>query len=159
MEKQSEQKKKIERDHIVQEQMAISTNGKEIVTVLGSSVAVTLFDIEKKIGGMVHYLLPVWDGIGFKTLRYGNIAIQRLINKLLNLNANIENLEAKILGGASMNNSNTTFSIGLRNVKIAKEILLQNKIKITAEDIGKNLGRYVLFNGSTGKIDIRYSKK
>jgi len=163
MEKQSDKEKSVEikKESIIQEQMSIGVEETQILTVLGSSVAVTLHDREKKIGGMVHFLQPIWDGIGFKTLRYGNIATQRLIDTLLEKGSKRENLEAKIIGGADMNpdSSHRKVSIGLRNVGVAKEILDENSIKIIAEDIGKELGRFVVFNSHSGKVDIRYSSK
>jgi chemotaxis protein CheD len=161
MEKQSDEKVEIKKETIIQEQMSIGIEETQILTVLGSSVAVTLYDTQKKIGGMVHFLQPVWDGIGFKTLRYGNIATQRLINALLEKGSQKEHLQAKIIGGADMNpdETNRKISIGLRNVGIAKEILEENGIEIVAEDIGKELGRFVVFNSSSGKVDIRYSSK
>jgi chemotaxis protein CheD len=158
MEQQSDE---VAREHIIQEQMSISEKEMEIVTVLGSSVAVTLYDRVKMVGGMVHFLLPVWDGIGFKTLRYGNIATQRLIDGLLQKGSKIENLEAKVVGGATVseNSSPEKLSIGLRNVGIAREVLLENSVEIAGEDIGKSLSRFVIFNSRSGKVDIRYSSK
>jgi chemotaxis protein CheD len=161
MEKQSDENLEVKKETIIQEQMSIGVEETQILTVLGSSVAVTLHDKEKKIGGMVHFLQPIWDGIGFKTLRYGNIATQRLIEALLQKGSKKENLEAKIIGGATMNSNSSDIrvSIGLRNVGVAKEVLEENGVEIVAEDIGKELSRFVVFNSKSGKVDIRYSSK
>jgi len=71
-------------------------------TILGSCVAVCLFDPVKKIGGINHYMLPFWNGTGLASPKYGNIAIQKLVEKMLSLGAKKENLQAKIFGGGEV---------------------------------------------------------
>ena len=46
-------------------------------TILGSCVAVCLYDEHKKIGGINHYMLPLWNGDGLATPKFGNIAIEK----------------------------------------------------------------------------------
>ena len=70
-----------------------------ITTVLGSCIAVCMYDYKLKIGGMNHYLLPFWNGEGLASPRYGNIAIPKLIEKLLSLGSERKNLRAKVFGG------------------------------------------------------------
>ena len=53
-----------------------------IQTILGSCIAVCLFDPTLKYGGMNHYMVPLWNGQGLESPRYGNIAIDMLINKM-----------------------------------------------------------------------------
>ncbi|MBF0165687.1 MAG: chemotaxis protein CheD, partial [Magnetococcales bacterium] len=50
-----------------------------ITTVLGSCIAVCLWDRMRKEGGMNHYKLPLWNGDGLPSPKYGNIAIAKLI--------------------------------------------------------------------------------
>ena len=51
-------------------------------TVLGSCVAVCLFDNQLKIGGINHYMLPFWNGNGLASPKYGNIATEKLVEKM-----------------------------------------------------------------------------
>ena len=53
-----------------------------ITTILGSCVAICLYDPILQIGGMNHYMLPLWNGQGLASPRYGNIAIEKLITNL-----------------------------------------------------------------------------
>ena len=71
----------------------------QISTVLGSCVALCLWDSVAKIGGMNHYMLPFWNGEGLATPKYGNIAIEKLLSRMLRLGCRKENLVAKIFGG------------------------------------------------------------
>ena len=95
-----------------------------IQTVLGSCVAVCLWDNTFKIGGMNHYMLPYWDGKGLSSPKYGNVAIPRLTEKMLAAGSRRENLVAKVFGGAEMLNAgNSIFNIGQRNITVAWEML------------------------------------
>lgn len=131
-----------------------------ISTVLGSCVSVCLYDKVEGIGGMNHYLLPFWNGNGLQSPKFGNIAIPKLIETMLDRGATIKNIEAKVFGGASMNASVLdNMMIGQKNILVAKEILKEYKIAIVAEDVGKQSGRKIQFNLEYGKVLLKYISK
>lgn len=139
-------------------QIHIGFNPTEISTVLGSCVAVCLFDKYRMVGGMNHYLLPLWNGNGLQTPKFGNVSIPRMIQSMIDIGCNPTNMEAKIFGGASINiSSNEDYMIGKRNVLTAKEILEEFKIQITAEDTGGSVGRRIMLRSDTGKVFMKYS--
>jgi chemotaxis protein CheD len=123
-------------------------------TVLGSCVAVCLFDDHKKIGGINHFMLPLWNGEGLATPKYGNIAIEKLIERMIQLGCKKEHLKAKLFGGASQINS--SMEIGLRNVEIAKEILAQYRIPIIAENVFGKVGRKLRYDTGTGQVMMKF---
>jgi len=127
----------------------------QVSTVLGSCVSVCLFDRQAGVGGINHYLLPFWNGNGMPTPRFGNIAIELLQQKLLRLGASPQQLQAKIFGGAALLTDGTgPFSVGNRNIDVARYLLEQLKIPIVAEDVGGRSGRKIIFHTATGDVDI-----
>ena len=130
----------------------------EISTILGSCIAVCLYDKIEHMGGMNHYLVPLWNENGLQSPKFGNISIPRLIESMLNLGCNINNLEAKIFGGANVIYvTQEDMMIGRKNILIAKEILKEYGIKIIAHDVGGTRGRKILMRTDTGKIYLRYT--
>jgi len=130
----------------------------EISTVLGSCIAVCLYDKVEQIGGMNHYLVPLWNENGLQSPKYGNISIPKLIDNMLNIGCEKYNLEAKIFGGGNVINvSQEDMMIGRKNILIAKEILREYNIKITAQDVGGTRGRKILMRSDTGKIFLKYT--
>ena len=130
----------------------------EISTVLGSCVAVCIYDKVEKIGGMNHYLVPLWNENGLQSPKYGNISIPRLIENMINLGCQKHNLEAKVFGGGNVIEvSQEDMMIGRKNILIAKELLREYNIKITAQDVGGTRGRKILMRTDTGKIFLRYT--
>lgn len=126
-----------------------------ISTVLGSCVAICLWDSVQKIGGMNHYMLPLWNGEGLATPKYGNIAIEKLMYRMLHLGCRKENLVAKIFGGANVTSSgNEIFLIGDRNIQLANEMLEEYRIVIKSSDVGGHVGRKIIMNSATGVIMV-----
>lgn len=131
-----------------------------ISTILGSCVAVCLYDRKSGIGGMNHYLLPFWNGNSLQSPKFGNIAIPKLIESMLERGANIKNMEAKIFGGASMNiSASSNMMIGEKNILVAREILKEYRIPIVAEDVGRENGRKIQFNLQNAKVLLKYTIK
>jgi len=129
----------------------------EIVTVLGSCVAVCFYDPVRRVAAMNHYLLPVWNGSDIQNPKYGEIAIPRTIETLVNTGSDVGNLEAKLFGGASMYDmTNESMMIGKRNIMLAKDMLRKYGIAIKAEDVGGTRGRKILLRSDTGKVMMRY---
>jgi chemotaxis protein CheD len=131
-----------------------------ISTVLGSCVSVCLWDKEKKIGAMNHYLLPGTPDDTVNNMDRGLTSIRMLIRSLANRSVNVQTLEAKVFGGCnSLYINNDYFRIGERNVEVALEMLKQHNIALTAQHVGGSVGRKIVFNTETGKVRMRLLTK
>jgi chemotaxis protein CheD len=139
-------------------QICVASKPTEISTVLGSCVAVCLFDRIQMISAMNHYLLPLWNGNGLQSPKFGNISIPKMIENMFEKGCTASNIEAKLFGGANINiTSNEDMMVGKRNVMTAKDILTDYRIKVTAEDTGGNVGRRIMMRSDIGKIYMKYS--
>ncbi|MCX7656974.1 MAG: chemotaxis protein CheD [Treponemataceae bacterium] len=125
-------------------------------TVLGSCVAVCLYDTVNHWGAMCHYLLPVAPSDMHRSTRYGDIAIKVLLNRFLIKHGSLrENLVATIVGGAFIVfDEREIFFIGDKNVEIAETLLRKEKIRILARYTGGESGRRVFFNTLNNKIVV-----
>ena len=125
----------------------------QVTTVLGSCVAVCLYDPILQIGGINHYMLPLWNGQGLASPQYGDIAIEKLIEKMVSTGARKSRMKAKVFGGAEVLQDHTShFNIGKKNVNLAYQYLEQNNIPIVAKSIGGNMGRKIFFCTDTGSV-------
>ena len=129
-----------------------------ISTVLGSCVAVCLYDPILELSGMNHYLLPLWNGNGLQSPKYGNICIPKLIDQMIFHGAMTHRMQAKIFGGASMSVSGLTDSmmIGQKNIIVARDILAEYNIPIIAQDVGGNKGRKIQMDCARGTVLMKY---
>ena len=129
-----------------------------ISTVLGSCVAVCIFDRQHKWGGMSHFLFPKVDRKGKPTPQYGNLAIPALIRMLRKQGSRIDNLEAQIFGGGSRSLDDSS-GIGRYNAKIARKILKKREIPLVSEDIGGVKGRRILYHTVTNETLVMRTSK
>lgn len=132
-----------------------------ISTILGSCVAVALYDPNKKIAGLCHYLLSrIADVDGGPIARYGDQAIPMLIDEMVQLGANPRSLIAKVYGGGNvLGNVTVGISVGLKNISIAHEILKSMNIRIVHEDTGGTRGRKLLLSSDTFEIQQTFMEE
>lgn len=138
-------------------------NPDSIVTLgLGSCVGVTLYDERKRIGGMVHVMLPSTElakGTNFNRSKFADSAVPDLLNQLIRSGADQRRLVAKLAGGAQMFNlggeTDSLLKIGARNVEACKKALSLVRIPILAEDTGGSWGRTVELFSDSGILEVR----
>ena len=127
---------------------------------LGSCLGIAMFDIQRKIGGLAHPMLPEIEKARAKSNpnKFVDYVIPAMIEGLKKEGCQQNDLAAKLFGGAHMFSSipsNSSFNIGARNIEVAKECFNLHKIKIVAEDTGGNYGRTLVFTVATGKILVK----
>lgn len=138
----------------------VGSDSRWIVTVLGSCVSVCLFDEKHTVGGINHFMLPLWNGDGLESPKYGNIAILHLLGKMLEFGAKKEDIVCKLFGGAEvLNNMHSVYNVGQRNIELAYKVLAELNIPVISSSTGGQLGRKILFNTSTGEVLQKYLVK
>jgi len=140
----------------------VSVSGELITTVLGSCVSACIRDRKTGIGGMNHFMLPTdikgnpgsWNDtpVNMQT-RYGNIAMERLINIILASGGKRTNLEIKLFGGGKVLQIDT--DIGGKNIDFVKQYLITEGLNIAAEDVGGIYPRKVLYFPKTGRVRVK----
>jgi chemotaxis protein CheD len=141
-------------------QVFVSAEAQSISIILGSCVAVCIWDAANAIGGATHYLLPSWDGRGASSLRYGDVAVSALLQKLLNAGADRSQLRAKVFGGGCLFDSmrepkSKKEHLGSRNIEIALEMLAKAHIPVVSTVAGLDRGQRIVFRTDTGDAEIK----
>lgn len=137
--------------------MCVCKDAQWITTVLGSCVAVCFYDRKREIGGLNHFMLPYWNGDGLETPKYGNIAIQQLFQKMLDLGAQKGDIVCKIFGGAKvLGEQYSIFNVGQRNTELAIKMVTEMGIAIVSSSTGGLQGRKIHFNTKTGEVFQKY---
>lgn len=122
-----------------------------LTTILGSCVAACIYDPERGIGGMNHYLLPETSH-GNSDVRFAAAAIEILINALLRQGAQRNRLQAKLFGGARMMASLP--DIGRQNVEVAQRILQSEGIQVVSGNTGGCEARRIRFWPASGRAQM-----
>jgi chemotaxis protein CheD len=127
---------------------------------LGSCIGISLYDPQRKIGGLLHIMLP--DSTQARSsdnpAKFADTGIPLMINDVIALGASRSRLVAKIAGGAQMfafSNATDIMRVGTRNAESCKQILKRNGIRVIAEDTGGTYGRTVSIDLSTGAYKVK----
>lgn len=127
-----------------------------ISTLLGSCVAVCLFDPKLKLGGMNHFLLPTTStaNADIDTILNGDYSMEVLVNGLLAKGAKKSRLVAKAFGGGTIISS-IRMAIGERNAAFANEWLSREEIPLIASDFNGPWSRKIVFVPQSGDAFCR----
>ena len=142
-----------------------NSNGDSIKlkTILGSCVGVILTDKNKEIHGLAHIMLPVSSKKDHHVPgKYADTSIPLLLEKMELLGSSRNDLQAFVLGGASMfsfNGNNGLMNIGVRNIEAVHRILKELKIPVVYEDTGGTYGRTIIFESLTRKVFVKTLSK
>ena len=129
-----------------------------VATVLGSCVSVCMRDPQIGVGGLNHFLLPKNNG-GSDTSageRYGDTAMEVLINDLLKRGAKRSNFEATVFGGARVLSGATMLAIGDGNIAFVNEFLKVEGIPVVSRDVGGTRSRRIHYQPSTGRAWVQH---
>ncbi|MFA6904550.1 MAG: chemoreceptor glutamine deamidase CheD [Gallionellaceae bacterium] len=137
----------------------VTLNDEAIYTTLGSCISACIRDGVSGIGGMNHFMLPAsassnsWKAAdNSASARYGNVAMEHLINNILKNGGKRQNLEAKIFGGGRIIANMT--DVGMRNIAFARDYLQTEGLKVVSEDVGDIFPRMVVYFPATGKVRV-----
>jgi len=140
----------------------VSNHGEMISTVLGSCVSACIRDRLLGIGGMNHFMLPLsdrykhtsWDNTPVDSAaRYGNVAMERLINAILAAGGARKNFEIKLFGGAKVLDIES--DIGNQNIKFVMDYLQKEDCAIKIHDVGGKCPRKINYYPSSGRVRVK----
>ena len=139
----------------------VSATSELITTVLGSCISVCIRDPKNGVGGMNHFMLPkdnsVTDSIVSEAARYGNYAMEHLINDILHYGGERKNLEFKVFGGGKV--LDMKMDIGKKNIKFVFEYLQTEHFSVLSEDVGDIYPRKVNYFPKSGIAKVKKLKK
>jgi len=125
-----------------------------IMTTLGSCIAACLWDREKRVGGMNHFLLPDSAG-GADSGRYGSFAMELLIGEMVKRGATRATMEAKVFGGGAVISGMNTINVGERNTAFVLDYLRTERISVVSKDVLDIYPRKVCFLPASGKAMVK----
>jgi len=150
---------KVEEARVDMADMKVESKPVELLTSVGSCVAICLHDSIHKCGGLAHIMLPT-SAVGLQEplpSKFANTAVPALAKAIREISGKEARLSAKIAGGANMfaNLKVDSLDIGAKNVKAVRASLVEHKIRLVGEDVGGLHGRRVSFNVASGVTIVR----
>ena len=129
-------------------QIFVSDEPYRVFTVLGSCVAVCVWDPGRGFGGMSHHIYPRGRGGS----AFGTQAVPHLLRLLCRMGSRREDFRAHLVGGGT--NSRVEGAVGEENVAVAEDVLARHRVVVVSRDVGGALGRKVAFSTFSGEIAV-----
>jgi chemotaxis protein CheD len=137
-------------------QMYFCDRPSRVETVLGSCVAVTMWNPRLRIGCICHAVLPRRRASGEDPWKYVDSSIHSMIALLERNSSRRTDLEVKLFGGASMRRPVPNHkSVGSQNVDVALSLLHDEGFTPLISDTGGTSGRKLLFYSATGEVYLK----
>lgn len=142
-------------------QFYVCTEAIDIVTVLGSCVSACMRDPKVGVGGINHFMLPLgseeraesWGGDIGAVNRFGNFAMESLINAIMKLGGSRDRLETKLFGGGRI--LDISQDVGATNVQFVLDYLKAENLIVESMDVGEEYARKLIYNPVTGKARMK----
>lgn len=138
----------------------VTVRGEGVITVLGSCISVCVRDCMLGVGGMNHFMLPAkheeTDAVRMQASdanRYGNYAMEALINEILKCGGRRQHLEVKIVGGGQILEKMT--NIGRMNIDFARSYVRAEGLNLLGEDVGDIYPRKVAYFPADGRVRVK----
>lgn len=141
-----------------------------IRTVLGSCVSVTLWDPARRVGAMSHFLLATRGNAAPSNTfsqgtdldaKYGDEALQLMLQELSRKNVVATACQAKIFGGGDMfpvKTGSSAIAVGRRNGEAARSLLMAHGIQVISESLFGAGHRQIAFDVASGYVWARQVK-
>jgi len=140
-----------ERRYLQPGQLLVPAVPSAITTILGSCVAVCLWEPQRGIGGMNHFMLPMATGSATASPRFGIAAMEQLVARMRDAGARLPLVRARVFGGACMfDQMQSSAHLGQKNADLALDFLARRGIAVVQSDTGGSRGRKLIFHTDEG---------
>jgi chemotaxis protein CheD len=126
-----------------------------ILTTLGSCIAACLWDRQRGVGGMNHFMLPEGMGQGGDAGRFGTVAMELLVGEMIRRGATRATMEAKVFGGAAVVPAMRRIHVGEHNTRFVLDYLRAQRIPVVSQDVLDIHPRKVCFWPSSGMVRVK----
>ena len=147
----------MERVFILPGELCVAEKPILMATLLGSCVAVCVYNRKTGAAGMNHFLRDRSQAPNEPCGKFGDTSTKYLLKSLLAKDNATGHYEAKIFGGGKItgNLGLVGAGIGDDNIVVARQVLKEFKVPIVEEDVGGNHGRKVYFNTGNFTVQVR----
>ncbi len=125
---------------------------------LGSCLGITLYDASRKIGGMLHAMLPdsrLHQGQTTRIAMFLDSGMSELLAQLKRAGCQERNLECKVFGGSQVMSADKFFRIGDRNIQTFRDLSQKIGLRVSVWEVGGHVNRTIKFYLEAGQVSVR----
>lgn len=141
--------------------MKVSNNKNEMIAAdsLGACIGLAVYDPEIKVGGLLHYMLPISKIDPQRAhaipAMFADTGSLELFKALFAIGGKKERMQVRVVGGSQLMGDSQLFDMGRRNYLVLRKIFAKNNIQIHGEDIGGHYSRSLRMDLNSGECIVK----
>ncbi|HET8695486.1 MAG TPA: chemotaxis protein CheD [Aquabacterium sp.] len=148
--------------HLLAGQLYFGNTAARVHTLLGSCVAITLWNPARQLGGMCHYLLPTRQRASNagRDGRFGDESLEMLVEALTKAGTLPRDYHVNLYGGADTlpDTNGHNFNVGARNIEQGWRLIEHYGFVVQNVDVGDHVPRNVAMTFPDGNVSMRRGK-
>ena len=133
--------------------------GTNLVTyALGSCLGITFYDPRRRVGGLLHAMLPdsnLHQGQVVKIPMFIDSGLRAMLDGLTRMGASVASIECKVFGGAQVMSADKFFNIGDRNIRAFNSLAQSLGLRVLALEVGGQVNRTIKLSLEHGQVSVR----
>jgi len=129
---------------------------------LGSCLGVTFHDFKRRIGGMLHAMLPtasLHEGQKIREAMFLDTGIPRLLAALIRAGGKKGDIRCKVFGGAQLMATDNFFRIGSKNIDMFYRLSHEMELDVVSWEVSGRVNRSIRLNNQTGDVIVKIPSK
>ncbi len=142
----------------------VSTDPLTYITTyaLGSCLGITFYDEKRKIGGLLHAMLPtaaIHSGQKIREAMFLDTGIPRVLAAMTRAGAKKDDIRCKVFGGAQLMATDNYFRIGSKNIDMFYRLSQELQLDVVAWEVSGRVNRTIKLNNHNGDVLVKIPSK
>lgn len=133
-----------------------------VTYALGSCLGVTFHDEKRRIGGLLHAMLPsanLHPGQKIREAMFLDTGIPKVLSAMVRAGAKKNDIRCKVFGGAQLMATDNFFRIGSKNIDMFYKLSQELQLDVVAWEISGRVNRTIRLDNHTGDVIVKVPSK
>lgn len=133
-------------------------NAQLVTYALGSCLGITFHDPRRRIGGLLHVMLPdsrLHANGPAREAMFVDSGVKLMLNTLAKAGADIGGLRCKVFGGAQVADADHFFRIGAKNIDAFYQISRDLNLNVQVWEVSGRVNRTIRLMNQTGEVLVK----
>jgi chemotaxis protein CheD len=133
-----------------------------VTYALGSCLGVTFHDEKRRIGGLLHAMLPtasLHPGHIIREEMFLDTGIPKILAAMIRAGAQKNDIRCKVFGGAQLMATDNFFRIGSKNIDMFYKLSQEFQLDVIAWEISGRVNRTIRLDNHTGDVIVKVPSK
>jgi chemotaxis protein CheD len=133
-----------------------------VTYALGSCLGITFHDEKRRIGGLLHAMLPsssLHSGQKIREAMFLDTGIPKVLSSMIRAGAKKADIRCKVFGGAQLMATDNFFRIGSKNIDMFYKLTQEMELDVVAWEVSGRVNRTIRLDNHSGDVIVKVPSK